>query len=236
MLLQLQVGLGDFTVRVRTFGIALLCGVLAGCASKEVASFRPSGDQQTAIRDGMASLVSRQPNSMVMITPASRNVSSGARPVYVLQVQNLGRQPVTFMVSQVSAAQITAGGERALRVFSYDQLATEERNAQTGRVLLAALAAGANSYSAGNSYWRQAHANEQNARLAADISVTHANNMAALERTLIKDHTIMPGETYGGALHIQPPENEAGGKHYIIRVQVGADYHEIRAQQMAAGT
>jgi len=218
-------------VLVRSFGVLLVCAGVAGCASKEVASFRPAGGQQTAIRDGVAALVSRQPNSVVTITPASRDVNSGARPVYVLQVQNLGRQPVTFLVEQVTAAQITAGGERTLRVFNYDQLASEERNAQTGRVVLAALAAGANSYVAGNSYWRQQNAAEQNARLAADVAAAHTNNMAALERTLIKNHTIMPGETYGGALHIQAPENEAGGKHYVIRVQVGSEYHEIRATQ-----
>jgi hypothetical protein len=213
-------------VVVRWVSAALLCCAVVGCATREVASFRPTGNQQTAIRDGVAALVSRQPGSLVTITPASRDINSGARPVYVLQIQNLGRQPVTFMVDHVTAAQITAGGERALRVYNYDQLASEERSAHTGRVIIAALAAGANSYVAGNNYWRQQYAADQNARLAADVSAAHANNMAA----------IMPGETYGGALHLQAPENEAGGKHYIIRVQVGSEHHEIRAQQTATGT
>jgi hypothetical protein len=32
-------------------------------------------------------------------------------------------------------------------------------------------------------------------------------NLATLERAVIKDNTLMPGEWYGGQLHLQPPES-----------------------------
>jgi len=58
--------------------------------------------------------------------------------------------------------------------------------------------------------------------------------MAYLERAVIKDDTLMPGEWYGGQLHIQPLIGNNGSmKYYKISVQVGADRHEI---QVAQGT
>jgi hypothetical protein len=210
--------------------LALAC---AGCVTTEVASFRPKANQQTIIRDGMAALSSRQAHSVVTISPATREMQVGGRPVYSVQMQNIGRAPITFIAEEVSAAQVTPAGERELKVFTYEELASEERGAHTGRVVVAALAAGAGSYSAGNSYWRQAHASEKNAQMANDVSAAHARNMASLEGVL-KSNTLMPGQSYGGLVTLSPPESEEGGKQYVIRVKVGPDRHEIVAVQGAA--
>lgn len=56
--------------------------------------------------------------------------------------------------------------------------------------------------------------------------------MAALEQTVIKDNTLLPGEWYGGQLHLQPPSSDDGPvKTYTIVVVVGADRHEITVVQ-----
>jgi hypothetical protein len=55
--------------------------------------------------------------------------------------------------------------------------------------------------------------------------------MAMLERAVIKDNTLMPGEWYGGQLHIQPLISDAGMKLYSISLQVGSDIHEISIMQ-----
>ena len=60
-------------------------------------------------------------------------------------------------------------------------------------------------------------------------------NMAALEQGVIKDNTLMPGEWYGGQLHIQPLSSEGEGpKAYSISLLVGTERHDIDISQGAA--
>ena len=57
---------------------------------------------------------------------------------------------------------------------------------------------------------------------------TGQRNMAVLEQAVIKDNTLMPGEWYGGQLHIAPPTDQAGGqKSYTIVITVGQDRHVV---------
>ena len=49
---------------------------------------------------------------------------------------------------------------------------------------------------------------------------------------VIKDNTLLPGEWYGGQLHLQPlVADEGRAKTYQIAVQVGGDRHEIDIAQ-----
>jgi len=63
-------------------------------------------------------------------------------------------------------------------------------------------------------------------------------NMAQLEQTVIKDNTLMPGEWYGGQLHLSPPTTPPSGnqKTYSIVIIVGADRHVIEVAQSPAGS
>ena len=58
-------------------------------------------------------------------------------------------------------------------------------------------------------------------------------NMAMLERSVLKDNTLMPGEWYGGQLHMAPLASQDGPKTYTISVAVGSDRHEIQISQGA---
>jgi hypothetical protein len=61
-------------------------------------------------------------------------------------------------------------------------------------------------------------------------------NMAALEQTVVKDNTLMPGEWYGGQLHFAPlPEQDSGQKTYTIVITVRSDRHVIDIAQGPAG-
>ena len=57
-------------------------------------------------------------------------------------------------------------------------------------------------------------------------------NMAMLERGVIKDNTLMPGEWYGGQLHLAPlVSGDSPTKTYNISILVGSDRHEIMVLQ-----
>lgn len=244
---------------MRTLGIIALCGALGGCMSAgETVSFRASNPQQQALmRDGQPALVSRQKSSLVLVRPAARQMQTNGRPVFVVGINNLSKQPVDFRVGQVEAVQHASGSDFEMKIVTYEMLVQEEQNRQVAAALLTGLAAGANAYSASHaghgSYTTpsgrtgtfysptaaviaQNNAAAQNEAMIAATVETGQRNMAVLEQSVIKDNTLMPGEWYGGQLHLAPPTDQAGAqKTYTIVITVGTERHIIDVAQSPAG-
>jgi hypothetical protein len=150
-----------------------------------------------------------------------------------------------------------------IAVVPYEALVQEETNRQVVAAILTGVGAAANSYSASQagrgtfsatsygsrggtvttsgSYFdptanaiAQGNAAVQN---EAMISATFAQgqaNLATLERSVVKDNTLMPGEWYGGQLHLAPPKDASNdnSKSYTISVVVGSDKHVIDVAQV----
>jgi hypothetical protein len=240
-------------------GIVVLCAALGGCVSNgETVSFKASNPQQQALmRDGQPALVSRQKSSLVLVRPAARQLQANGRPVFVVGINNLGRQPVDFRVAQVEAIQHVAGTDYTMQVVSYEILVQEEKNRQVAAAIFTGLAVAGNAYSASQaghgsyttpsgrtgtfysptaSVIAQNNAAVQNEAMVATTIEAGQRNMAALERTVIKDNTLMPAEWYGGQLHLAPPTDQGGGpKTYTIVITVGSERHVINVAQGPAG-
>lgn len=210
------------------------------------------------MRDGQPALVSRQKSSVVLVRPASRQLQARGRPVFVIGINNLAKQPVEFRVGQIDALQHVGAVDYQMQVVTYEMLVQEERNRQIAAAILTGVAGAANAYSAsqagygsyttpgdrtGTFYSPTAAAIAQNnaaveneAMFAATIE-TGQRNMALLEQSVIKDNTLMPGEWYGGQLHLSPLSDKAGGqKTYTIIITVGGDRHVVDVAQGPAGT
>lgn len=67
----------------------------------------------------------------------------------MVAINNLGRQPVDFRVSQVEALQHVGGSDYTIPVVTYELLVQEEKNRQVAMAILTGVAAGANAYSGG---------------------------------------------------------------------------------------
>lgn len=245
---------------MRILGMAVLCTALAGCVTTETVQFRASNpNQQALMRDGQPALVSKQKTSLVLIRPASRQLQAGGRPVFVANINNLSKAPVEFRMSQIEVNQIVGENEFAMTVVTYEMLAQEEKNRQVAAAILTGLAAGANAYGASRAGYgsyttpggrtgtfysptaaaiAQNNAAVQNEAMIANTIENGQRNMAQLEQTAIKDNTLLPGEWYGGALHLSPPTNPPSGiqKNYKIIITVGADRHVIDVAQAPAGS
>lgn len=210
------------------------------------------------MRDGKAALVSRQKSSLVLVGPASRQVHANGRPVFVVAINNLSKGPVDFRVGQVEATQHANGSDYGMQVVTYEMLAQEEKNRQVAAAIFTGLAAAGNAYSASQAGYghyttpngrtgtfysptaaaiAQGNASAQNEAMIASTVEAGQRNMAILEQSVIKDNTLMPGEWYGGQLHLAPPvASESGGpKTYTIVITVGADRHVIDIAQGPAG-
>jgi hypothetical protein len=250
----MEPGLGNS--KMRNLGMAALAAtMLTGCVTNETVSFRANNpNQQAIIRDGQSALVSRQKHSLVLVRPASRQVVSGGRPVFVVGINNLSAAPVNFLVSQVEASQMVGGQAFAMQVITYEALVQEERNRQVAMAVLAGVAAGANAYGAsragygsyttpsgrhGTFYSPTAAMIAQNRAAAQNDAMISATieqgqqNLAMLEQGVMKDNTLMPGEWYGGQLHLAPPVDGAGGasKNYVLTLLVGSERHVIDISQ-----
>jgi hypothetical protein len=234
---------------MRDLRIVALCAALGGCVSTgETVAFRPSNpNQQAMMRDGQPALVSRQKGSLVLV-----------RPVFVVGINNFGKQPVDFRVEQVEAIQHVGGSDYSMPIVTFEMLQQEERNRQVAMAILGGVAAAANSYSASRAGYgsyttpggrtgtfysptaaviAQNNAAVQNEVMIAATIESGQRNMAALEQTVIKDNTLMPGEWYGGQLHIAPPTDQAGGqKTYTVVITVGQDRHVVDISQGATGS
>jgi hypothetical protein len=245
---------------MRNLGIVALCAALGGCVSTgDTVAFRPSNPQQQAMmRDGQPALVSRQNSSLVLVRPAARQLQANGRPVFVVGINNIGKQPTEFRVAQVEATQHVGASDFQMQVVTFEMLQQEEKNRQVAAAILTGVAVAANSYSASNAgrgtyttpsgrtgtfysptaaAIAQNNATMQNEAMVAATVETGQRNMAMLEQTVIKDNTLMPGEWYGGQLHIAPPTDQAGGqKSYTIVITVGQDRHVVDVNQGPAGT
>jgi hypothetical protein len=233
---------------------AFLC---TSCVQQEVVRFQAKAQQQSFIRDGQPALVSEKKNSIVLIRPAARQMAAGGRPVFVVGIRNLTKVPVDFLVGNVEVTQVTARNTVPLKIFTYEELVQEERTRQVVAAILVGTAAGLNSYSAANAGYSnntstrytatgahttyttsyspyraiaaQNRAARENEKMTDATIAQGQANLANLERDVMKDNTLMPGEWYGGTLQFQAPVQEEGSapKTYTIALQVGSERHEI---------
>lgn len=112
---------------MRNLGVVVLCATLGGCAAAETIS----PQQQAMMRDGQPALVSRQKSSLVLVRPASRQLQARGRPVFVVAINNLTRQPVDFRVGQVEAVQHVGASDFQMQVVTYEMWSKKRR---TGRL------------------------------------------------------------------------------------------------------
>jgi hypothetical protein len=246
-------------INMRIVGIVAMGAALSGCVTNnETVQFKTSNPQQQAMmRDGQPALVSRMKTSVVLVRPASRQLQANGRPVFVIGINNLSHGPVDFRVGQVEAIQRVGASEYQMQVVTFEMLQQEEKNRQIATAILVGVAGAANAYSAsraGNGTYTtpngrtgtfysptanviaQNNAAVQNEAMFAATVERGQQNMAQLELSVIKDNTLMPGEWYGGQLHLSPPTDQEGGqKTYTIVITVGSDRHVIEVAQGPAG-
>lgn len=85
-------------------------------------------------------------------------------------------------------------------------------------------------YDPGVNYMAQANAAAQNAAMIGEARANAEQNLAALENGVIKSHTLMPREWYGGQLFFEVPAamgEQADLKTFLIRIRVGGDVHQF---------
>ena len=209
---------------------------LGGCnTTAETVRLQVKPQQEAVLRAGQSTVVSRQKNSTVAISPVTRQTALGTTAVLMVEITNTSARPISFRVADAAASQVIEGqGTRPLRVYTQAQLVVHDpaKAEATGAVThmggpyVPAVASG---------YWRKAPSS-QNPVLVAALTEPAARSFSTLEALTATDHTLRPGETYIGDMFIEPLVGAAGTpKPFVIDMQVGQDRHLIEAVQAAAG-
>jgi hypothetical protein len=56
--------------------------------------------------------------------------------------------------------------------------------------------------------------------------------LTRLNETILKDHTVMPGEWYGGIIVLDVPQkDQSGNAEYTLTLPFGGEVHEFRVRQ-----
>jgi hypothetical protein len=233
---------------MRVMLVAATTLVVGACSSPlDQFSLTPSAGQHALVREGVPSLLSAKKHAVYLRPIASRQDANG-RPRFVLAMLNRGKKPETFNVSSI-AVQTERPRKAKLRVYTHEELAQEvedERNTQVALEVisgtLGAISAVQSGYSQGksqptfNAEKATAALNANTKRTLDDLSGIDKQAQAKLgelEKSIIKDHTLMPGEWHGGVIVIDPPEKAGGAAQYSISLALAGERHTFLVSQQA---
>ena len=214
---------------MRIIVVVALATLTAGCITTsggDTVNFQPKTNQDTMLRDGDTIITSRAKNSVVTVRAATHLVSG--RPAFIVGIQNVSKTRLDFRVSEATAGQIVGGTTHPVKVYTYDEMVVQEKNEGLGRSLVASvLGVSANGQNG-------LVLDSGNGEAAAAAQEANQKNMDELEQLALKDHTLLPGESYAGKLFLEPPANAEGPKNYYFDLKVGPDVHEFQVVQAPA--
>jgi hypothetical protein len=228
------------------------------CVSTEQVAFKANPGQTALQREGKPAISSVGKNSIVLLSRIARELPQGQRVGYVLAMQSRSPSPLDFQVQNIEATQTFPDrSPQPIEILTLSKLQREEQTRQVVGAILVGLAAGANAASASRAgYYHststvytprgayavqttgyspvanaiaQSNAAAQNAAMIDAAVATGQANLARLENDYVKDHTLLPGEWYGGVVGIEPPAYSDAGetKTYTLSVRVGPDVHRF---------
>ena len=136
--------------KAAAYTTCVICFLLMslGCASQQVQLTALPGQEQI-VRDGKPALVSRKKH-FVMLRPNSKMIKSNSRPAFTLVVRNLGVNPANLLISNIQVRQQINGKQHAVRLYSYEELHSEEKTRQAIAAVGAALSGASRAMSASN--------------------------------------------------------------------------------------
>lgn len=232
--------------------------LLAGCAAQlDQMVLTAAPGQKEILRDGVPSLISEK-RHVVMLRPASQHQVRSGRPKLVVAVLNRGKEPVTVRVSDIRAADRVAKNA-AIRIYQHQELAAEveaKKNAALTLAVIGGVAGALSASQAGYSHttgsvygagytgsYSSTTYSAAAAQYAADrnAAVTGSNiaaiqesgevQLAQLQDTILKDHTVMPGEWHGGMIVLDPPMKSEKGAEYTVELSIDGETHAFEVGQ-----
>lgn len=231
---------------------------------KDVFSLTPAENQQAIVRDGVPALISAKRNVVFLRPVAPKqesherprfvvalfNKSKSPATFSVSDIRVTSSRPRETQIKVYTHSELADEVERA-------------RNTQLALGILSGAAGAVSAASAGNSYTTGSFAqtsrygtsygtySSQTYSPALTQAALDANNQATLsnlagieaqaqsklselQATIIKDHTLMPGEWHGAVIVLAQPEMGDAGAEYRISLRFDGEEHTFAVNQRGA--
>ena len=231
-------------------------------APRDDFSLRPSAGQQALVREGVPALLSSKRNTVFLRPLAPQQEANGRPRFVIAMLNrgkapatfNVSSIAVSSLTPRKAKLRVYTHAELT------EEVESERKTRLALGVIAGALGAVSaaqagysqttGTYSSYGPYgprygtYTQTTYNPAIAQAAADANAQRtAGNLAAIEEqaqaklaelqaTIIKDHTLMPGEWHGGVIVIDPPEkSEAGSADYSISLTFDGETHTFLVNQ-----
>jgi hypothetical protein len=244
---------------VAAFCGLVLCGC---SAPKDAYTLTPSNNQQAVVRDGVPALVSSRKHVVFLRPLASHQVSyarprfvvallnRGKAPA-TLKVSDIivestrpRRAKMRVFTHAELAQEVETQRNTQLVLGALSAAAGAYSAAQSGYSQTTGSYSGTGPYGSSYGTYSATTYNPAVAQVAAEANAERAasnlagieaqaqGKLAELQATVIKDHTLMPGEWHGGVIVLAPPEKgEAEGAEYSISITFDGEQHSFTVSQ-----
>jgi hypothetical protein len=240
-------------------GYIFLCGC---SPAKDVISLAPAANQQAMTRDGVPALVSSKRHVVFLRPLAPQQVSSQRPQfVVAILNRGKAPATLKVADIEVQSTRPRQARMRVYTHTELAQEVEDQRNAALFLTALSGVAGAVSASQAGYTHttgsiktsspygttygsYSGTTYNPALAQAAANANVRQTgNDMAAIEgdaqralsqlqATVVKDHTLMPGEWHGGLIVLGNPEKgEAGAAEYAITVIFDGEEHSFSVSQ-----
>lgn len=196
------------------------------CASIPVPTLvaRPGANQQVIYEDGAEKIISMRPGSMVSVRIAE---PTSGRSSFVVGIANQTTHPVVIAPEMVSVIQLG----RPLRVFSYEEVAEQERKAQQkemiAKALLGGVTSGLASFAGVSGTSMNLSALQTGFQAAqhgvSSIASQREVTLKEISTTALKKNTLFSEQQGGGVVYAE----KLGAGPIRVRVQVAQDIHDF---------
>ncbi len=236
--------------------------VIVAPANKEVAD-GARGSFLVAVSNNTKRPVVVSPGKIKATTFVSTRKASGEASVASDSKDELHKptfEMATDAATYVSSYQVVFPEHHGLKVYTYDELAEEEKERAAMQAVAIALGGVGDAMAATNAGYQSGHgtyntygspsgstfgtynyssynygaaqaarnaAQARNSARSEQAMAMHSTNMDKLKGTILKEHTLLPGETYGGIVEIDLPSfaTAAFSVPVVIDVEAGNETH-----------
>ena len=238
-----------------------ILAMTACAPQKDVISLAAAPDQQSIVRDGVPALVSSKKNAVFLRPIDARQESGGRPKFVVamfnrgnapatfktsdMQVEMLRPRHAHIKVYTHAELADEVETERNTRLFlaALSGAAGAMSAASAGTTHTHGSYGYHSPYGAGSGYYTASTYNPGLAQAAIDanndrtldsmasIEAGAQNALTNLKATILKDHTLMPGEWHGGMIVLDPPEMGKQGAEYQITLRFDGEEHVFSVNQ-----
>lgn len=208
------------------FALTLSFVLLCGCSSPAyVLKPVPEMELETIYSNGKRVLISEKPGSVVYLT----NKASPNELRVTLLIENRSGNQIDVFPDSVEAEAYFLRAYYPLIVRSPDEVLDEKRNAQVMKTVALAFSQAAESYHESSNAVARELDEQQDQRENRQLAISQENAYQAFKSSLLRRHTLMPGDTYGGDLYIKGSKiNRDPGVEVILQIPVGSDIHKFK--------